>query len=260
MNLSHPYRFPTLLLLLFVLLASGGPVSAWRQWEYVNPDDLEITIKPGRTELPAGEEVSFTITVRNKTDKNVRVDFATGQRWDLATYHFTTQIWQYSNGMRWEEALHSIEIRPDRPEKFTLSWKTVDRVGMPLGQGDYKAQGMVTCLPRSLVSNMCMIRLLPPKNLSFRKDVIKVVMGQTFEIKVPRYLNEVEVDWRPDFDYNDNRIAEVIYRKSAQETTWVFRADRPGHVILHLWGYVPFRGQWRSKERRSWRVEVAPYD
>ena len=243
-----------LLLVLIVVFQLPGEASAWRKWEHVNPADLDIRIVPDQAEVIAGETATFTIVVRNRTDKPVSIDFATGQRWDLAIFHGTMQIWRYSNGMSWEESPHSISIHPDRPETFKLSWTSIDRVGMPLAQDVYRAQAMVMCSPRFMVSNMCQFRLLPPKNTG--PGITKVQVGKHFEIVLPRFLDNVEVDWRPDYDYNDNRVSEVEHRQTAQDTIFTFRADRPGHVNMHVYGYVPFRGQMRSKERRSYRIEV----
>ncbi len=243
-----------LFVVLYLVFLVPHDVFAWRKWEHVNPADLEVRLVADQPEIVAGETGTFTLILRNRTDKPVSIDFATGQRWDLAVYHGNVQIWQLSNGLQWIESPHSISVRPGEPEIVKMSWTSIDRVGMPLPQDVYRAQALVMCSPRHLVSNKCQFRLLPPKNTG--QGVTRVPVGKHFEIVLPRFLDGVEVDWRPDYDYNDNRVSEIEYRKTAKETIWTLRADRPGHVNLHMYGFVPFREQMRSKERRSYRIEV----
>ncbi|MFZ2960831.1 MAG: BsuPI-related putative proteinase inhibitor [Candidatus Ozemobacteraceae bacterium] len=243
-----------LCLLCLTILLFGRPLEAWRQWEYVNPSDVEIRVVPDSYEVVAGETATFTIRVRNRTDKAVSIPFATGQRWDLSAWHEGVQIWRWSNGLRWAEAPHSISIRAGDTETFRLPWATTDRVGMPLPQGVYGVQGMVMTSPRFLISNLADIRLLPPKLV--RGDVIKVKCGTTFAIDVPNLKDDDEIAWRVEYDLDDNRISAMTSLDSVTTKTLRFRADRPGHTIMHLFGYPPTKNYPRSIERRTYRIEV----
>ena len=247
-------------LTLFAALGMSmpDPAAAWRKWEYVQPHELEITIQPEAPEIVAGEVATFTIRVRNRTDKTVDLQFETGQRWDMACFHEGTQIWQWSNMLRWEEAPHSIPIRTDQPETTTLSWRTIDRTGAPLPQGVYKMQGMVMCSPRALVSNAAEIRLLPP--VERRQDVVKVKIGRNFEVKVPHFVDKQTVTWQIEYDYNDNRIDPVDRRCDDTDEIITFIAKRVGHVTVHLYAHPEFKHVDSSLERRTFRVEVVEHD
>jgi len=228
--------------------------ASWRNWEFINPSDLEIRISPERKELPAGDIASFTISIRNKTDKPVNIYFPTGQRWDMAGFHNGAQIFRWSQGLRWYEAPHSIPIQPGEVETQTLSWTTLDRVGCALPQGIYKAEGMVMTVPRHFVSNSVSFRLLPPRVIDSR--TLKVKINQTFEIQVPKVLNDTNISWRIEYDYNDHRVSPIEHRVEGKNTILVFEAKRIGYVIMRLYGYPEFKFHDLSVERRTYRIDV----
>jgi len=241
-----------------LVLAVAQPARAWRPFEFVNPQELEIRITPERRELTAGDTATFTISVRNKTDKPVKLSFDTGQRWDMAAFHNRTQIWRWSQGLRWYEAPHTLTLMPDKPETYSLSWTTRDRLGVPLPQGIYSVQGMVMVRPRHFVTNLTDIRLLPPKDKA--REVIKVPLGGVFEIQVPTWQSGYEMTWRIEYDYNDNRITQIQSLGDLQTTTLRFSADRLGHVTMRLFGHSAFKDETLSLERRTYRIEVVPRD
>lgn len=249
---------PSLILFTVFGAVIPSPAAAWRKWEHIQPHDLEITLRPAMPEVVAGEVATFTIKVRNRADKTVDIRFETGQRWDLAAFHAGTQIWRWSNMLRWEDAPHSIPIRVDRPETTTLGWRTVDRNGAPLPQGIYKVQGMVMCTPRALVTNTVAVRLLPP--VERRLDTTKVKIGSFFEVRVPRFVKDRQVRWEIDYDYNDNRIDPVERRSDDKDEIITFVAKRVGHVTVRLYEHPEFQHVDSSLERRTFRVEVVESD
>lgn len=249
---------PSLILFLALGAFMPSPAAAWRKWEHVQPHDLEITLRPDIPEVVAGDVATFTLKIRNRADKTVDIRFETGQRWDLAAFHDNTQIWRWSNMLRWEDAPHSIPIRTDRPETASLGWRTVDRNGVPLPQGIYKVQGMVMCTPRALVTNTVAIRLLPP--VERRLDTTKVKIGSFFEVRVPRFVKDRQVRWEIDYDYNDNRIDPVERRSDDKDEIITFVAKRVGHVTVHLYEHPEFQHADSSLERRTFRVDVVETD
>ena len=142
-----------LLLLTFLALAgSAATAQTYRKWEFINPADLQITISADTPEIITGQTATFTITIRNRTDKTVNIPYKTGQQWDMAVYHDRTQIFRWSQGLTWADAPHSIPLKTGETRSQQLSWDSIDRNGNPLPQGIYKVQGMVMTQPRYLVS------------------------------------------------------------------------------------------------------------
>jgi hypothetical protein len=246
-------KFTLFILLLFVFVAAL-PTAAWRKWEFINPSDLEIKAWPERNEIIAGQTATFTIQIRNKTDKTIDIFYPTGQRWDYAVYHGGLQIYRWSQGLTWEDAPHSIPLRPGEPITHQMTWETVDRLGRTLPQGVYRFQGMVMTKPRYLVSNTCSIRLLPPEVK--KTKIINAKLNSFFDIELPRYSGKQELDWQIIYEYNDNRIAIHDITKSSDKMVVTFKAKRTGHVNFHLYARHDTLDFSESIERRSYRVVV----
>lgn len=244
------------LLTVILILLTACPLSAesYREWEFVNPAHLQITIAPEKPEIISGSIATFTITIRNRTNHTVEIPYPTGQQWDLAVYHSRTQIFRWSQGYTWEDSPHSIPLKRGETRSEKLAWLTVDRNGTPLPHGMYRAQGMVMTRPRYLVSNDCHIRLLPPEIKPMQ--TIETRLNQLFDIELPRYSGKHELSWHIDYVYNDNRIAIQAVRKSADKTILTFNPMRVGHVEFHLYAYHDTQNATKSLERRSFRIEV----
>ncbi len=245
----------TLLFVMFLLLL-GDAVSAqtWRKWEFINPADLQITVSGDRPEMIAGDTATFTITIRNRTDKTVNIPYKTGQQWDLAVYHNRTQIFRWSQGLTWADAPHSVPLKSGETRTEELCWTSIDRHGLPLPQGTYNIQGMVMTQPRFLVSNDCAITLLP--NEIKKTEIIDAKLNQIFEITVPRYSGNRELKWQVEYLYNDNRISIHRVEKTSDKTIIFFHPKRVGHVTFHLFAFQDTQDVSVSLERRTFRVEV----
>lgn len=248
------YTRPLLLLIFLLLLSSTASAERYRKWEFINPADLQITIIPDKPEIIAGTTATFTICIRNKTDKTVKIHYPTGQQWDLAVYHDRTQIYRWSQGLEWAASPHTIPLKTGETRSEKLYWTSIDRHGLPLPQGVYQIHGMVMTSPRFLVSNDCSIRLLPPK--IEKTQVITAKLNQMFDIELPRYSGSRELTWKIDYVYNDNRIAIHRIAKVDNKLVITFQPKRVGHVEFHLYGHIDTKNETISLERRSFRIEV----
>lgn len=246
------------LYMLFVmfLLLSGDAVSAQtlRKWEFINPADLQITVASDRLEMISGDTATFTVTIRNRTDKTINIPYKTGQQWDLAAYHNRTQIYRWSQGLTWADAAHSVPLKAGETRSQKLCWTSTNRLGLPLQQGTYTIQGMVMTQPRFLVSNDCTITLLP--NEIKKTEVINAKLNQIFEIEVPRYSGNRDLNWQVEYIYNDNRISVHRVEKTSDKIIIFFHPKRVGHVTLHLFAHHDTQDVSVSLERRTFRIEV----
>ncbi len=248
------YTHMLLTLLVLLLVSYSAEAQSWRKWEFINPADLQITVAPETDAIIAGNTATFTVTMRNRTDKTLQIPYKTGQQWDLAAYHEKTQIFRWSQGMTWADAPHSIPLKAGDSRSEKLSWATIDRNGLPLPQGVYNIQGMVMTGPRYLVSNDCAIRLLPSEVK--KTENIEVKLNQVFEIEVPRYSGNRELAWQIEYEYNDNRMAIHRVEKIDNKTIIFFHPKRVGHVTFHLFAFRDTQNVTISLERRTYRIEV----
>ena len=238
---------------------AAEPEWAWRRWEYVQSKELGLTIAPDRLEMPTGDTATFTLTVRNRTDKPVRLRFFSGQHADFSVYHAGTEIfrWSQANGLSWRDAPHIIELGAGDNRTYKMAWTARDRCGMPLPQDVYRGVGMLMLTPRRMMSNMAAIRLTPPRR---ERDAVRVKIDRPFELRVPRQIDGKPVWWKTTYEYNDGRIEQLTSREEGNEWILNFRGLRLGHVVVHLLAYQPLRGVTDAMLRRTWRVEVLKDD
>lgn len=241
-------------IVLVFLAGSALSGQSWRKWEFVNPADFQVTIVADTPEIIAGQTATFTISIRNRTDKTVNIPYKTGQQWDLAIHHDRTQIYRWSQGLTWEDAPYSIPLKSGETRSEKLSWTSTGRNGLPLPQGVYKAQGMAMTMPRHLVSNDCAVRLLPSEIK--KPEIIEARLNQVFKIELPRHSGNRELIWKIDYVYNDNRIDIHRVEKTENKTLIFFHPKRVGHVTFHLFAFHDTQDVTVSLERRTFRIEV----
>lgn len=237
---------------MLVLLLT--PLHARRRIEYVNPSEIEVTIEPLQKEIFAGDVASFTIRVRNRTDKPVSLDFDTGQQFDLAGFSQKVQIFRWSQGLRWNPAPHSIRVHPGRDFKTTLGWQTIDRNGYPLPQGVYRAKGILKIAPRNIVSNTTSFRLLPPEIKKTQK--IKAQLRHLFSIEVPRYKNGKELKYQIYYISNRNRISLHSSRYEGDLAVFTFYPKRVGRASFHMYSRIDTSDFTSSLARRTYEVVI----
>lgn len=247
-------KFATQLLVLLILLIATSAQASWRKWEFVNQNHIEIKAWPDKKEIISGDTATFTIQLRNRTDKTIDIFYPTGQRWDYAVYHGGLQIYRWSQGLEWYDAPHSIPLRPGEPITHKMSWQSLDRLGRVLPQGVYRINAMVMTKPRHLVSNTFSIRLLPEEIK--KQEIIKAKLHSYFTVEVPRLANKRELTWEILYEYNDNRIAVHRVAKTDDKIIITFMAKRAGHVNFDLYGRRSKTNFGKSLERRSYRVQV----
>lgn len=256
-------------LLLFVLAFTSFVEAAYESYFTYNKKDkeksstkysfgytkgIQVKITPDKPEFQAGSIATFTISITNKNKYPINLDYPTGQQWDMVIYKDGYQIVRWSNGFTWEKSPHYIPLKAGETRSQKLSWTTVNIKGEPLSQGIYKCVGLVTCSPKTIVSEEVKFRLTPPSVVA--KELIKTKLNQCFDIELPRFVNGVELEWEIVYALNDNRIS-ITSRKIKNESIVItFLPKRIGHVDFDLYAYPETLNQTVSFERRSYRVEV----
>lgn len=243
-----------LITLIVYFMFSGLQADASGDFAYGRHPQLTYYITPDTPEIHAGEVATFTITVKNRSDKPFRLLYNTGQQWDLAVFHNKTQLFRWSQGLTWEERAYSVPLRRGETKTKKISWRSVNKWGEPLPQGVYSARGMVLIEPKTLVTEDCFIRLLPPKVESSK--TIKVKINMLFEIELPRYARTKELSWKIRYKYNDNRVDIHKLTKTGDKVKVVFHPKRYGHVEFDFYGYPETKNVTEAIERRSFRVEI----
>ena len=80
-----------------------------------------------------GDDVTFRFTVVNGGDTPVELTFRDACRADFAVYENDTEVWRYSDGQMFAQALSTADLQPGESAAFEATWPDPD-------PGDYTAE------------------------------------------------------------------------------------------------------------------------
>lgn len=222
------------------------------KYHYGYKKGIEVKITPDIPEVPAGSIATFTISLKNISKYPLSIDYQTGQHWDLIIYQGKSIIYRWSDNYEWKKAPHSISLNPGEVISEKLSWESITAYNKPFPQGTYKCVGLVTCLPKTIITSEERFRLIPPSDV--KKEIIKTRLNQCFDIELPRFADGSELKWVVKYVYNDNRIDATSRKLNPDSITITFMPKRLGYVEFYLYAYTKEFN--KSLERRSYRIEV----
>ncbi len=243
-------------LIAFMILVASTMVGAARPSDFLygRHPQLVVTITPEKTELYPGEIATFTISIRNRSTKTFKLDYSTGQQWDLAVFHNNLQLYRWSEGLFWAHRDYSIHLKSGEVKSHQLSWRTTDKLGRPFPQGTYHVRGMATLSPKWLVTEDCKITVVPPKVTP--KETIKARLNMLFDIELPRYIGPAEITWHIQYKHNRNRLEVRKVAKVDGRVVVTFEPKRYGHVEFDIYGFHENKNIEESIERLTYRVEI----
>ena len=84
-------------------------------------------------EVTVGDGVTFRFTVVNGGDTPVELTFRDACRADFAVYADDAEVWRYSDGQMFAQALSTADLQPGESAAFEATWPNPD-------PGDYTAE------------------------------------------------------------------------------------------------------------------------
>jgi hypothetical protein len=109
--------------------------------EKVNGISVSLRSEPAVT-APGGT-FALTLVVRNLSGKAVTYDLKSGQTYDFLTFRKGgEEIWRWSRGVLFTQALNPVTIEPGGSEVYKVAWNTGST-----GTGLYTIQGFFMGLP-----------------------------------------------------------------------------------------------------------------
>lgn len=101
---------------------------------------LELTLTKGS--YVVGEPVGATLTVRAEGEAPLRVQFASGQRFDLIVRRRGALIWRWAHDKAFTQMVQEATLRPGETLSFRASWPQVDLQGRRVEPGEYEIVGV----------------------------------------------------------------------------------------------------------------------
>lgn len=121
----------------------------------VSPPELQFSITLDRATYTANMTALMTarLTLRNTTDKPVRLAFPSGQRYDLELKNERGDVvCRWSDGKAFPMMVSAETIEPGE-RHYVITVRLADKAGKPLPPGSYVAEAWLTTMePRTYVT------------------------------------------------------------------------------------------------------------
>lgn len=109
--------------------------------EKVNGISVSLRSSPAVARAPG--TFSLTLVVRNLSGKAVTYNLDSGQAYEFIAFQKgAREVWRWSEGMMFTQAINPVTIQPDGSETFKVAWNTG-----PAAPGLYTIQGYFLGLP-----------------------------------------------------------------------------------------------------------------
>ncbi|QST00793.1 hypothetical protein IMZ31_04245 [Pontibacillus sp. ALD_SL1] len=152
--------------------------------EEVDLQTLLEQVEMTATVNPETEKVTFEFSLKNNGKKGVNLHFSSGQQYEIIVKNAKgEEVYRYSEGKSFTEAVVSEEIKPSKELTFTSSWN-YDQAGERVQPGTYSAE--VTLLPMKMNGQTIEAKPfqaekafeIPSENQAFRNVKVEGENGQ----------------------------------------------------------------------------------
>ncbi|WP_254838274.1 BsuPI-related putative proteinase inhibitor [Natronomonas marina] len=95
--------------------------------------------------VTVGDGVSFSFTVENGGDRIVELTFRDACKADFAVFEGDEEVWRYSDGRMFAQALTSAELQPGESAAFEETWPDP-------APGDYTAEATLRVVDHEITA------------------------------------------------------------------------------------------------------------
>lgn len=129
-----------LFLLMSVFLVSGPGESEARP-EKALP--LRLSLSTDQPTYLPGQPVRLTLTLTNPGDTDITLSFRSSQQADFVIRSGEEEIWRWSDGRMFAQALTQMRLRPHERREIDATWDQKDREGRAVPAGSYEAVALL---------------------------------------------------------------------------------------------------------------------
>jgi len=143
-------RFSALLIVLGVAIASHGAAA-----QPAPQPALTLLVATNGSVPCQGGVVTITVAVDNPGDTAVPVLFPSGQRFDLAVYSDSGEVWRWSAQRNFIDEEAEVLFPPGLTLLGRPTWDGRDANGVSIGPGSYRLRGFLSAAP--ITSNLVVL-------------------------------------------------------------------------------------------------------
>lgn len=103
---------------------------------------LRVELTLNKSTYLAGEPVEARLVVRVEGDGAARLQFRSGQRFDLIIRRQGILVWRWSHDKAFTQAVEEVTLRPGETLTFRAAWDQLDLQGRRIDPGEYEAQAI----------------------------------------------------------------------------------------------------------------------
>jgi hypothetical protein len=103
---------------------------------------LRLELSVGKAVYVAGEPVQWHLVARNTGETPLRVEFASGQRFDLVVRQRGALVWRWSHDKAFVQVVQEVTLRPGEALTFRAAWGQTDLQGRRVEPGTYELVGV----------------------------------------------------------------------------------------------------------------------
>jgi len=106
-------------------------------------------IKTDKQRYGLAEPVKIAFAIENRSDRPVTYNFASGKQFDIWVVQNEKEVWRWSLGRAFTQALTSITLAPGERRTFDVEWNQKDTKGEQVPPGVYQIWGQLTAVSDS---------------------------------------------------------------------------------------------------------------
>lgn len=105
---------------------------------------VDVELRTAQDTYPHGAPVEMVLRIQNTGDAPVRLLMPTGQQYDFVVRRDGQEVWRWSQGRVFTQAVTFLTLAPDETQTFTVVWNQRDNRGNAVAPGRYTITGLVT--------------------------------------------------------------------------------------------------------------------
>ncbi|HOJ21882.1 MAG TPA: BsuPI-related putative proteinase inhibitor [Armatimonadota bacterium] len=108
---------------------------------------MTATLRVTPTRARPGEKFELRLTVTNNGQREERLLFRSGQKFDFTVTRDQKVVWRWSHGRAFTMALEQITLKPGESRTFEAVWEQKDNAGKEVPEGEYLVTSVITAHP-----------------------------------------------------------------------------------------------------------------
>ncbi|MEN6372563.1 MAG: BsuPI-related putative proteinase inhibitor [Armatimonadota bacterium] len=155
-------------------------------------------VKTDKQSYSLGEPIKMTFVVENPTQRNIVLKFSSSQIYDIWAEKDSKEVWRWSRGKFFTQALTSITLKPGERRTFQETWNQTSNDGQQVSPGAYSVFAqLMTMQPRptpvmTQITIGSVQAIIKTMTVSAIVSNIDAAVGQTVQ------LSGTYLGWRPD--------------------------------------------------------------